>query len=461
MRLPKLLTLTVTLVFLTTTFAQPAAQAHDLTPCRIQKLDATSRMSIGWPKSAASLPSIGSVNILVMAVDFENAIELGNTEQILKRALRLDKATEYFKQVSGGLFNPNFVLFPNLVKLPFSSSYYGDSPFLDTFVNGRWSTEHLAQGAIDIVQNSMDLSQFDAAITLVSGGSVLSGNAAYAFIETSDQDPNKSDINRHIIVGQGAMNFPNIESWKVIAHELNHLLGIADLYLLSEDGWWQGRSTGPFGIQSSLAKFATDSLGWERWLLNWIPDPRIYCQGRAKTQKNLSMGPRAANSSATELFIVNLSPTKVLAVEALTHDGYESSTYPDSVLVYTVDSAIPMGEGPVRIIPHPTKITLAPLSSAIPDWNRFQTAPLKPGEYVRYENFLILNNAKIKGAVSISFFVGKDATRKFKELETLKNAKVKMTILCRKGTKVKKVTSIQPKCLDGYRKQQPYQNSKE
>lgn len=449
MRLPKVIAACAVFILGAQLMSPAQAAPADLSPCKILATDTASTMRVGWPKHPGTLNSKGAPNILVVGVDFEDDTEKGDAKVILSWVLQLNKVKEYYRTVSGGLFHPNFTVVPSFIRMPSPSSHYGGDLEQDKMVDGEWETHHLFKDATAEVGKMDNLDLYDAAIIVVTGGSTLAGRAAYAVVNHGDSRSMKDAHGNYIVIGKGSMNIAEIQHWKVIVHEMNHLLGVADLYVYGPDGWWQGKSPGPFGQQAYLYSSSTDSLGWNRWINGWISDERVTCRSIAKTSENLLMSPRSGSTGA-ELFITKLSDTQVLVVEALTASSADSKTYPQSLLVYTVDSSIKMGEGPVRIVPNPTKLTTAPLSPSIPDWIRFTEAPLKPGDYVRYGDYLIVNNAGVKNDTTMSFYVGSAASTRFNQLEAIKRKKSSIT--CIKSGKTLKVTGINPQCPAGYRK---------
>jgi M6 family metalloprotease-like protein len=449
MKLPKIITACAVLLIGSSLIAPAHAEQKDLTPCKIQATDTTATMRVGWPKHPGTLNPIGSPKILVIGVDFADEPENGDAKTILTWVLQLNKIKEYFQSASGGLFNPEFTVVPSFVRMPYPSSHYGGNVEQDTFVDGEWQTHHLFKDATAEVGKMDNLDNYSAAMIVVTGGGSLAGRAAYAVVNYGNSPSIKDGSGNYIVIGKGAMNIAEIQHWKVIVHEINHLLGLADLYVYGPDGWWQGKSPGPFGQQAYLYSTSTSSLGWNLWLNNWIADDRIACQGEPKTIENLLMDPHELGQG-TDLFIARVSENKVLVVEALSTASYDSKTYPKSLLVYTVDSSIKMGEGPVRIVPNPTKLTTAPLSPSLPDWIRFTEAPLKPGDYVRYGDYLIVNNAGVKVDTTMSFYVGAAATTRFNQLEADKRKQ--RSILCVKLGRTIKVTAVNPRCPSGYRK---------
>ncbi len=108
------------------------------------------------------------------------------------------------------------------------------------------------------------------------------------------------------------------------------------------------------------------------------------------------------------------------------------------MLVYKVDATVKPGFGPVRVIPKKTRVTTAPLSSALPDWVRFQEAPLRVFEQVFSEGMLFRNTNYESGAITFSLFTGASALSEQK--------KVPKTINCKIGKKVVKIKGFSPTC---------------
>lgn len=121
------------------------------------------------------------------------------------------------------------------------------------------------------------------------------------------------------------------------------------------------------------------------------------------------MSPSGTRDLNYELVIIRISPTVVYVVEALKEIGFEASTYKNSLLVYKVDSSVESGFGPIQIIPKKTATTTAPLSPSLPDWIRFQEAPLRKSEQVLYNKMLFRNVKTTSGATYFSVFTGASA----------------------------------------------------
>jgi M6 family metalloprotease-like protein len=428
-----------------------SSEVSSLQPCKIQRYDQTNPLSIGWPKFPGTLITIGKPKILVIGVDFPDAPAQDFTPESIPRLMNLESVSSYFKKVSNGLLDPQFKVVPNWVRMPHSSDHYGTNREGVLFVDGEWQTHHLEHDATNELKRSLNLSEFDAAILFVSGGAVLSGRSAYATVLDGGIRSLSDGLGNYVVVGYGIFRLAEVKPWKVIVHELNHLMGLEDLYLSTTDGWWQGKTPGPFGQQAYVYGTATDALGWNRWLNGWIPDSQVLCITNSRSYLDLLMTSSVSSDRERyQLIVIKQSDKKVLVIEQLSSQGFDSSTMPNSVLVYTIDTSIPQGEGPVRIIPRPTALTKAPFSPALPDWERFVEAPLIPKTYVDYGNWLISNQAAVNDGSRIAIYFGNDATNMKNYLDSL--PKATKTISCKKDKKLKRVTGVNPVCPKGYKK---------
>lgn len=429
--------LAISLIGFSTASADTAAQVE---PCKIQSPDTTTHMRIGWPVDKDVLKSVGKVNFLVLVVDFSDDPLSNFDVEKYRQKMELYTVASYFNFVSNGLFNPTFTIYPSYVRMPETSKHYGDQLEVDEVVNGEWESHHMTHDAIEAVNSTVKISDFDAAIVVVSGGSSLSGRVALATSQDEGLDEHDSgEIHNTILVGVQAFSTEGIRPWAIIVHEINHLLGLVDLYLYEADGWWKGKSTGAFGMQGFLrGNNGTDSLGWNRWLRGWMPESRILCIDSPKNLENIKMSALTSIESSYEMVVIKTSPTVVYVVEALKNRGFEASTFSNSLLVYKVDTTVKPGFGPVRIIPKKTKITTAPFSPSLPDWIRFQEAPLRVFEQAFSEGMLFRNANYESGAVTFSLFTGGSALSEQK--------KVPKTINCKIGKKVVKIKGFSPAC---------------
>ena len=392
--------------------------------CKIVNKHPDAHQKMGWPRDVDTLPSIGKVKLLIVALDFEDSPASSFKIAELPRRMQLGTIKSFYREVSNGQFDPEFEIFPFVIRMPKTSEKYGNSVDSDVVTGGEFATHLMIHDALNQVQSQLDLFQFSGVIALVTGGHSLSGRVALALSEDHDISQRvPGGIHNEIVVGDRALDSNGVAPWRMLVHEINHLLGIPDLYLYAPDGYWQGKSPGPFGQQGFLrGDSASDSLAYNRWLNGWIPDKKVLCLANfADGTKNVKLVPQKIVSGGYELLLIRISENKVIALETPKNKGFLSRTSPNSLLIYSVDSNIAIGEGPVRLIPKHDEISSRPLSPDLPDWQRYQNAALLRGENIKYGNFVFANRQSKKSGshVNLTILAGRAIRTQ--------------SVLCRKG----------------------------
>jgi len=428
-------------------FSVPAFANH-VNDCYLPVKDPNNHQRVGWPRDPDVLSSMGEQKIIVIPVDFPDAVSNIDNNGDLERRMQLRNVSIFYDVVSSGLFSTKFEVIKNVTRINNLSKTYGGMAEQDAWKNGDFNSHALTRDALLAFQYanpSVDLSQFDAAIIVVTSGESLSGRIAVA--SSNDVDAFgllPGGIHNSILVGIGALSVVDVHPGRMFVHEINHLLGIPDLYLYEADGFWQGKSPGPFGQQGYIRGVpASDSLAYNRWLRGWVPDERILCYSKIDESKSFTLSPRGSTAGRYEMVIYRISENSALILESPKELGFGSKTFPRTILAYTVDSSINPGEGPIRLVAKKDPITTAPLSPDLPDWIRYKTAALKTGEFVQFGQFVIMNTTKAStgSMVSASILAGKDAS--IKTIKCSKNKAIS-TIL--------KVTGYLPSCPTGYKK---------
>lgn len=416
------------------------AAVSDIEACKLTNLNSISHQRIGWPRDEDTLPSLGKVKILVTALDFDDAPANAFKLSDLPKRMQLGTVNSFYKEVSAGQFEPQFEVYPLIIRMPKNSDKYGDSEETDVVTGGEFATHLIVHDALNQIKSQIDLTQFQGVIAVVTGGHSLSGRVALALSEDYNKPEQvPGDIHNEIVIGDKALEFDGVVPWRMIVHEINHLLGLADLYIYGPDGYWQGKSPGPFGQQGFLrGDSASDSLAYNRWLLGWIPERRVLCLTNLNRAINVRLEPQKIDKGGYELVLIRISENKVIALETPKNKGFQSQTNPNSLLIYSVDSSIEIGQGPIRLIPKLDEISARPLSKDLPDWQRYENAALLRGEMIIFSNLLFANRpVKVPGSyVTLAILAGKDLKTE--------------TITCKKGSKKLVFKSYFPNCPKGY-----------
>ncbi|RLL66379.1 peptidase M6 [Streptomyces sp. Z26] len=127
-------------------------------------------------------------------------------------------------------------------------------------------------------------------------------------------------------------------------HEANHLYGLPDLYNVRNGasvefaGGWDTMSMA--GI--------SDLMGWHKWKFGWLADRQVECVSRPGTSTH-TLKPVGSRDGAN-IAVVKTGPSTAVVAEARTRTGLDARICTEGVLVYTVDSRVETGRGPVRVV---------------------------------------------------------------------------------------------------------------
>ncbi|MBM3755842.1 MAG: hypothetical protein FJW38_17885 [Acidobacteria bacterium] len=129
--------------------------------------------------------------------------------------------------------------------------------------------------------------------------------------------------------------------WHVISHETGHLMGLPDLYLFSGTdvhapiGAWDN-----MGLISIGAHFTA----WQKRKLGWLAGEEFACVTARSARVDLSP---LSTSSGVRGVAVKIGPSKAIVAEVRRKIGHDARLCEPGLLVYTVDSSIASGRGPL------------------------------------------------------------------------------------------------------------------
>lgn len=127
-------------------------------------------------------------------------------------------------------------------------------------------------------------------------------------------------------------------------HEANHLYGLPDLYN-SENGA-SVEFAGGWDTMSMAG--ISDLMGWHKWKFGWLSSRQVECVSEPGTSTH-SLKPIGSPDGAN-IVAVKTGPSSVIVAEARTKTGLDAKICGEGVLLYTVNSRIETGRGPVRVV---------------------------------------------------------------------------------------------------------------
>jgi hypothetical protein len=138
------------------------------------------------------------------------------------------------------------------------------------------------------------------------------------------------------------------QKYKVLNHETLHTMGLPDLYPLDNSGLPATYWVGGWDLMGLITGTSPDLFAWHKWKLSWIDDNQVRCITDAGISRHL-LTP-LGTSEGTKMVVVRLHETAALAAELRVKKALDRESCSEGLLFYTVNTAIPSGSGPIRIV---------------------------------------------------------------------------------------------------------------
>jgi hypothetical protein len=132
---------------------------------------------------------------------------------------------------------------------------------------------------------------------------------------------------------------------KVINHETGHAMGLPDLYSFGS-GDAHGY-VGGWDMMGLISGPDPDRFGWHKWKQGWIDDNQVGCI-TGKGSSTVTLTP-LETAGGEKIAVVRTSPTRAVVAEVRTKQGVDSGACATGVLIYTVDTTVDTGNGPIRV----------------------------------------------------------------------------------------------------------------
>jgi M6 family metalloprotease-like protein len=291
-------------------------------------------IGLGLPRDANRQKASGDVRVAVIFVDFSDAVATRTPQNVF--AILSPTAENYFRAVSYGRMN--LILEPSFTwrRMSAATTQYGWSSL--SHINHRI----YIQEAVDLAA-AVDFSNSDA-ITVISNpdagalfnGPTFIGSPSSGITADGKLFMNATTSGRDLL-GWGGY-------W--LNHEMGHSMGLTDLYAYSGAGH---RFVGGYSLMGLISGFAREFFAWERWVLGWIDDAQVSCARAGTTEVVVSPLER---SGGTKMVVIPTGSTSAVVVESRRAEGFDTNgAFSPGVLAYLIDTAIPSGNGVLRVLP--------------------------------------------------------------------------------------------------------------
>ena len=409
-----------------------------------------SNVRLGFPKDSARLSSTGPQKVLLMAIDYSDAPSTENATEALKFAFDTDEITEFYKSVSYGQLSFTFDIHPTVVRMPKTSSNYvgklGNTYPQPIFVtNIMQDATTAASGKVNFSAYQMvailDLARIDS--WGFWGFAIPS--AAPGFATATGYIKNSTVIG----AWEGNSKTALAQGYKtsVLKHEIGHLFGFVDLYIIAPGNYFIGQTPGPFDVMNATSGPAHEFLAWQRWLQGWVTDANVTCLAFADPTATMQLKPLGKATSGTQMSVIRISSQKALVLESRKGTATDELSGNDGLLAYEIDLSVPSLQGPIKIVPKNSAATLSPLSPDFSDIERYLDGTAQTGEYIRYKDILIENKLGNQDGESIQIYKGNAAADRQRELDNIGRATLIAELNRVKTAKANNTYYESPSCI--------------
>ena len=218
-----------------------------------------------------------------------------------------------------------------------------------------------------------------------------------AYIDLPLDVGNKTVYNSQLVGGTIGTVKSSVPSWKVFAHEYGHLLGMYDYYIQGTGS--SGKSPGPFDFMGNTSGTANSFFGFQRWVQGWFEDNDVDCDFTPNYSITHTLSP-LNQASGKRLYVHPLDGTTALVVEFRAESEFDLLKGNDGLLVYLINMKIASIKAPISIQPSEQDLVLNPRD----DVERYSTAPLSTGQFVKVKDLVIVADTVGKDQASFRVF---------------------------------------------------------
>lgn len=295
-------------------------------------------VAIGWPKIKNSVLSVGRIRVAVLFVDFIDKPTEQNIDPLFSY---LNASNAIFDEISYGRLD--FFLDPlkKWLRMSKKSTYYNINrsnskipyqEYVQAAVNSAEEHGYNFHGVSLLAVIANPDAKFDfGPAHLGFDTSAMDGRVKMPFSVTSGQDAWRAGAGRWLV------------------HESGHTMGLVDLYNFEHEN---NTKTHCFVGYFSLMGFnfaenrAPGFFGWERWLMGWLDETQVTEYSVNVTTYTLTP---LATVGGLKIIVIPTSSTTGIVLESRHAIGIDDKIPREGVLVYTVDTSIKSGYGPIIV----------------------------------------------------------------------------------------------------------------
>lgn len=311
----------------------PQASA-DVSSCKLPAVQSVD-LSNGFGYESNCTPSIGTLRGFMIFVDFPDQPATEDNPGVLHDFF-LPAAADWYRTASYGRLN---------LSVTADTSRFARMPAASTSYN--WDRSFTAETHQKYILDALDA--YNASIPVVDVLYIVpTRNAtAISFSPTYVGDVTKRD-GTHVATKSVTFGVDGYDFWGflVFNHETGHTMCLPDYYP-SNDGPI-GQFVGGWNLMGLISGPSPEYFSWDKWRLGWLLDAQIDCVDASGNTTHVLTPLEVPDGK--KAIVVKHSDTEVLVAEVRSANGLDKASCATGVLLYTVSTTIPSGEGPVRVL---------------------------------------------------------------------------------------------------------------
>lgn len=330
--------------------AVPTAAAHaarpstDVSACKLPAL-VPDWHNEGFPTDfKLFLNPDGALQAVMLFVDFSDA-QIDDADDAWDEAHEYvalhEPGLHWLSEASYGAVDVELTAVDTWYRMSQPSTAYG-------FVRGMTIDQHAAYiaEAVALADADVDFSAY-AIVYVVAGPNAWGISFTPGYIDASDSRISADGVS----ISHGATFGVDVWAWSppdrplIMAHETAHVFSLPDVYAFSGA---PHRYVGGWDVMGNPAGAAPGLFAWHRWKLGWVEDRQVSCMDvpGEYSVKLTSVDRR----NGTKLAVIPTGASTAIVLESRRAAGLDADACSTGVLIYTVDSSVPTGMGPVRVI---------------------------------------------------------------------------------------------------------------
>lgn len=341
------------------------------------------QVTAGFPRFAERVPSIGTVRVMMLPVDFPDVVATGSPATDMLHFTRALSAI--YTGMSDGALTFSFVTQPAYIRVSREAASWG----MGSYGGGRGDT--FVADVVREVDPVVDFTGVDVVIVMTPPN-IRANQIAYSpAMPYPAQAP--------LVTGEKAIYSSTMtghDAWAdplTIVHEFGHLLGWTDLYTLSVPAGSSYNEIHRYVGKWDFMGYAWERgvLGWQRFLQGWLTDPEVLC-ANTTGEFVATLAPLGSPTKTSELMLLRGQSGKLVGVEVRRPGSLDTfvTTNNQGVLIYTIDASGATGEGALRV-----------QGNGISAANYLADAPLKPGQSLTVDGWTISVSSSTNGGDTV------------------------------------------------------------